>query len=79
MSLVPSSPIVYETLPLFLIAQTRMELIALGLFADVHFLLTLNLSIDTDTARWVAVSRATTVWLAYIPALVMVLRRPNVA
>lgn len=76
-ALVPSAPIAYEALPLFLIPQTRRELLVLALLSLAVVALTSGLSEQHETAAYLARARPAIVWLMYLPALVMVLRRPN--
>ena len=78
MALVPSSPIVYETLPLFLIARRRIELCLLAFMSSVAYLVMAGLppnqlDLYMQRGRWVIV------WLSYLPALAIVLARPNEA
>lgn len=77
LAIVPSSPIVYEALPLFLIPKTKREMMALALLSDVMFLLMVNLSTQEDTVAYFGRARPAIVWLMYLPALVLILRHPN--
>ncbi len=76
LALVPLSPHLYEAVPLALVARTRRELLAftvcgtLGLGA--HYLWPARQVPDHGTAQWLIVLLA-----AYLPALVIVLRRPR--
>jgi hypothetical protein len=77
MALLPSSPLVYETLPLFLIARRRIEWCVLALASSVGYLLMTGYSQAQindymERGRWVVV------WLCYLPALAIVMRRPAV-
>jgi hypothetical protein len=76
MAVVPSSPLVYETLPLFLIARRRIEWCVLAFGSSLGYLLMTGYSQSQmngymERGRWVVV------WLCYLPALVIVLCRPN--
>jgi hypothetical protein len=77
LALVPSAPIVYEALPLFLIPRTKLQMITLALLSDVMYLAMANLSAQHETIAYYARARLAIVWLLYVPALIMVLRRPN--
>jgi len=77
LTFVPSSPIAYEALPLFVIPQTKREMMVLALLSDVMFLVMSNLSAQQETAAYFARARLAIVWLMYLPALTLVLRRPN--
>lgn len=79
LAMVPSSPIVYETLPLFVIPERRSEMVLLALLSDVLALLMMNLSIEANTAQYLRIARPAIVWLMYLPCAAMILRRPNVA
>ncbi len=76
--LVPSAPIAYEALPLFLIPKTKREMLALALLSVAMVAVTKDYSEQQETAAYLARARPAIIWLLYIPALVMLLRRPNV-
>jgi len=74
---VPTTGTVNDTLPLFLIPATAGEAVALALASHVA-----QAWIGSDTEYpsftiWAATSAARLVPLVYLPALVLVLRRPN--
>lgn len=75
---VPSSPVIYETLPLFLVPQRRVEIIALAALSDVVYLLLTPYSLQHDAGAYLAVARPAIAWLMYLPAVAMTLIRPNV-
>jgi hypothetical protein len=78
MACVPHTMLPYEALPLFLIPQTWRE--ACLLLAGTTFAVMLHQAgapYDSPTA-WVTASGTWIIWCAYLPCLVMVLRRPNV-
>ncbi len=76
-AVVPSSPTVYEALPLFLVPKRRGELVLLVLLSDIVFLLMANLSLQNETAAYLARASRIMLWLIYLPCLLIVLRRPN--
>ncbi len=78
LSVVPSAPIPYEALPLFVIPQTRWEMAARALLSDAMYVAMSNLSAQQEMAAYYERARPAIVWLLYFPALAMVLRRPNV-
>ncbi len=78
MAILPTSPLVYETVPLlFTVPSNRREAMLLTLAGTVAYAIMLPLAGNTDAlmdrGRWVIL------WCCYLPALVMVLRRRNVA
>jgi len=76
MSFFPTSPLVYEALPLVAVLKTRREFLIFGLLTNVAWSLTIGRStLDADT--FFAWSRPAMLWLVYMPCLAMVLRRPN--
>ena len=75
MALVPTSPFVYEVLPLLLIARSKIELTVLVVFSDLALLAVIGYSAQNDTSLLFARARLSIVWLMYVPALVMVLSR----
>jgi hypothetical protein len=77
LSLVPSSPIPYDTLPLLTIARTRIELIALCVLSCALSLATGDLTLSENTDAYLRIARPAATWLMYVPALIMVLRRSN--
>ena len=78
LSCIPQTPVIYEAVPLFLIVSTLREGVA---FLVVTMLLGAVLpGIPTDSYDdWMTTSGFWMIWLVYLPCLVMVLRRPNVA
>ena len=78
LSCIPQTPVIYEAVPLFLLISTLREGVA---FLVVTMLLGAVLpGIPTDSYNdWMATSGFWMIWLVYLPCLVMVLRRPNVA
>lgn len=77
LAVLPSAPIPYEALPLFVIPQTRYEMMALTILSDAMYTATMNLSAQHEMAAYYAAGRPAIVWLSFVPALVLVLRRPN--
>jgi hypothetical protein len=76
MSLVPQSPFVYEALPLFLVARKRFETYLLVIGSDIA-LGVYALADRTDVAHFFRVNTIVMPIAMYLPALVLVLRRPN--
>jgi hypothetical protein len=73
----PLSPHLYEAVPLLLVARTRRELLVLALFG------TLGLAAGAFTPPHIGPDHGPIPWFvvyvaAYLPALVVVLRHPNV-
>jgi hypothetical protein len=77
LAVLPSSPIAYEALPVLAVAQTRFEMILLGLCTDAMFLLVDRLADTHDPIQYFSVARPAMLWLIYIPTVLLVLRRPN--
>jgi hypothetical protein len=77
MAVLPSSPIVYETLPLFLVARTRLELMSLAILSSVAHVSMVGLGAAGEFDAFMARGRWVVLWLCYMPALAIVLRRPN--
>jgi hypothetical protein len=74
---VPQSPILYEALPLFLIPRTRRESLLLAVLTHAAFWVTHARGPYANSYAYVRGSGPVMVALCYLPALVMVLRRPN--
>jgi len=68
----------YEALPLFLIV-TRMEEALILLFVTHLMGAVLQGATALSYDDWMSFSGQWMIWLVYLPALAMVLRRPNVA
>ena len=75
---VPHSPLLYEAVPLFLIVRTFEEGLLLS-FLTFSVSVAMQLQGPLAYEAWMAASGQWIVWLLYVPALAMVLRRPNVA
>jgi hypothetical protein len=75
---VPQTPLLYETVPLFLVPQTIVQggVLWLGSWL-VALLQALGTPFPSELARYLASERAIG-WLLYLPCIVMILRRPNV-
>ena len=79
LSCVPHTPVLYEVLPLFLIPRIIEEAALLAVLTyAVQFAVAAGAPYS-DMAAQMARMGEWTVWLVYMPALVLVLRRPNVA
>ena len=77
-ALVPGGAVAYDALILFTIAQTRTEILLFSVASTVMVLLMSSLSLNVDPVAYVARAGPSVVWLMYMPALLMILRRPNV-
>jgi hypothetical protein len=77
LALVPSAPIAYEVLPLFLIPRSKLEMLTLALLSQAVLLITIGVSEQQETATYLARACPSILWLMYVPALALVLRRPN--
>ena len=74
LSVVPQSPYAYEVLPLFLVPQTRVQSYVLVIGSDV----VMGVNVLTRGMRTHLLLNSLAIVVAmYLPALVMVLRRPN--
>lgn len=76
MGVVPQSPFVYEALPLFFIPRTRFQSYALVIGSDLA-LVVYVVTRGMATSSFYSVNGIAVVVGMYLPALVMVLRRPN--
>ena len=75
---VPQTPLLYETVPLFLVPVTLAEGGALWLGSWIAALaVSAHGPYDSDAARF-AVSSKAIGWCLYLPCVLMILRRPNV-
>jgi hypothetical protein len=78
LSLVPQTPVAYEAVPLFLLVSTIGEGVAL--WASTLLLIPVVNSLSGKPYdEWMALSGQWMIWLVYLPALAIVLRRPNIA
>jgi len=78
MALVPQTMLVYDQVAIGLIARTRLESIVWGLWSYAVILLGIALAPKgLDKAASVGFMGYVIVWGYYLPALVVVLRRPN--
>jgi hypothetical protein len=76
LGVVPQSPYAYEVLPLFLVPQTRAQTYVLVIGSDV--VMAVNaLTRGMDRTTHLLLNSLAIVVAMYLPALVMVLRRPN--
>ena len=76
MAVVPQSPFVYEVLPLFAVARTRFETYALVIGTDLA-LAYYALASKEDMVAFFHNNGIAVFVAVYVPALVLVLRRPN--
>jgi hypothetical protein len=79
MAVVPHSPIIYETLPLFLVPASWVEAAVLWAGATAAVIVHDAFGPYATAPEWLIASGRAVVWCVYLPALVMILRRPNVA
>lgn len=78
LSCIPQTPVMYETVPLFLVVRNLDEaiLLLLAMLAMVPVASALQHLPYND---WMAANGQWMIWFAYLPALLIVLRRPNIA
>jgi len=76
LAVLPQSPFVYEALPLFLIPRSRPEFYALVIGSDIALGVYVFFR-GTPTQEYLEINALAVVVCMYLPALVMVLRRPN--
>jgi len=77
-ALVPGGAVAYDALIVFTVAESSTEMLVLAISSTVMVLLMASLSLNVDPAAYIARAGPAMLWLIYIPALVMILRRPNV-
>lgn len=77
LSLVPQAPSFYDQLLLFVVCTTFRESLVLAASTVVLFFFVGFNTPQPDYLSWGRVVGSGTVWFCYLPALVMVLRRPN--
>lgn len=76
LTVLPQSPFVYEAMPLFLVPRSRPEFYTLVVGSDVALGAYVYFR-GTPTAEYLRLTGISVVVCMYLPALVMVLRRPN--
>jgi hypothetical protein len=75
---VPQTMTFHDVLPLMLLPKTFRQSLILGLLSQIAFLLTRHeLTTQRDMATMFHNTAPFSLWLIYVPALVMVLVRPN--
>lgn len=79
MSCVPHTPSLYDLLPLFLVARTRRESMLLALLSHALFAAVVTLGPFASFDLYAAALGRLAIPLMYIPALIMILRRPNLS
>lgn len=78
MSLVPQTMTFHDVLPVMLVPQTFRQSLTLGLLSHGAFLLARSeLISETDVGTMFHNTAPLALWLMYVPALILVLRRPN--
>jgi hypothetical protein len=76
---IPHTPVLYETVPLFLVVRHWWEGAALALLTPVvWYLQDLHGFPYRNYAEWTVARAEWQVWLIYLPCVLMVLLRPNV-
>ncbi len=75
----PQTPVLYEALPIFLVPQVIEEAAVLAGLTYAAYFATVMGAPYPDMRAQMASLGGWTVWLVYLPALIIVLRRPNVA
>jgi len=78
LSCVPQTPVVYEAVPLFLAVTTVREGVALLVTTVLIGVLHPGAPAQSYDG-WMAANGNWMIWLVYLPCLILVLRRPNVA
>ena len=78
LSCIPQTPVVYEAVPLFLIVSTLREGVALSVVMMALGAVLPGMPTDSYD-EWMASSGFWMIWFVYLPCLIMVLRRPNIA
>jgi len=78
LSVLPSSPHLYELLPLFVIPKTWRQMALLSASTAIPYILQVLLSRDGELGPYIARGRWFVVLFGYLPALFLILRRPNV-
>ena len=73
---VPQTPVAYEALPLFLLVRTIDE--GLLLLVPAMLLPIVNPAGAGSYEQWMSTNGRWMIWLIYLPALLIILRRPNV-
>ena len=77
LSCVPHTPSLYDLLPLFVVARTRRESLLLALLSHALFAAVVMLGPFAKFDLYAAALGRLAIPLMYIPALILVLRRPN--
>ena len=79
LSLVPQTMTFHDVLPVMLVAQTFRQSLSLGLLSHAAFLLARSeLITETDVGVMFHNTAPLALWLMYVPALILILKRPNV-
>jgi hypothetical protein len=81
MALVPQTAAWYEALPLFLVCATRQQTMILGMLSSIGYIISYAMLAPNDPSfdevRYNDQVGALMIALVYLPAVIMVLRRPN--
>ena len=79
LSLVPQTMTFHDVMPVMLVPQTFRQSLTLGLLSHGAFLLARAEMIrETDVGKMFHNTAPLALWLMYIPALILILMRPNV-
>lgn len=78
LSCIPQTPVAYEAVPLFLLVTTIGEGVWLWL-STLLLIPVINSLAGKPYDEWMMLSGQWMIWVVYLPALVIVLRKPNVA
>ena len=77
MGCVPLTPTFYDPIMLFLVTRTVREALALAALTVVMFFVVVFSAPIRTAAQWGDIVSTASIWVLYLPCLVMVLRRPN--
>jgi hypothetical protein len=79
LSLVPQTMTFHDVLTVMLVANSFRQSLTLGLLSHAAFLLARHdLTTETDVGTMFHDTAPLALWLMYVPALVLILMRPNV-
>jgi hypothetical protein len=76
---IPQTPSFYDLVPLIVIARNMREVSFLSLLTSILFCAVLGLGPAPNYYEFTHRIELLAVWIVYLPALVMLLRRPNVS
>ena len=73
----PLTPTFYDPIMLYLVPRTFRETLALTVATFVHFFIVVFSGPIRTAAQWGEIVSTASIWVLYLPCLIMVLRRPN--